>query len=271
MFWHSSPIVQAKPPAGSLLDPTHPLAQGLVGCWLFNEGGGLLANDLAQAHSGTLVGSPSFGLGISFNGSSQRIDFGDVLRVGQNPDARMSIDIRYYARGAVTTAQQLVSKRTGTSVNSDYLVYSSGGDLYWGTGTSADPGAWLPITEPPRNQWHSVVCTLSATGAQTGTKAVFVDGRLAVSSSYAAKAAATADPLRMGAGNASPTQYFNGLLQHVRIYSRALSPYEVAWLYAEPYAMILPPEPRRRYFIPPAAGAFTGRRVVDGSPFGGIL
>jgi len=35
-----NPDPRKKPPYGSRIDPTHPLAQGLVGCWLFNEGGG---------------------------------------------------------------------------------------------------------------------------------------------------------------------------------------------------------------------------------------
>ena len=35
-----------KPPLGSRIDTGHPLAQGLVACWLFNEGGGTLVRDI---------------------------------------------------------------------------------------------------------------------------------------------------------------------------------------------------------------------------------
>ena len=44
-----------KPPLGVGLDFTHPLAQGLVGCWLFNEGSGDKVNDLSgNGNVGTL-------------------------------------------------------------------------------------------------------------------------------------------------------------------------------------------------------------------------
>src|SRR5512137_2492847 len=35
----------AKPPAGATLIYDHPLAQGLVGCWLFAEGSGAVVHD----------------------------------------------------------------------------------------------------------------------------------------------------------------------------------------------------------------------------------
>lgn len=40
-----------KPPPGSQINFGHPLAQGLVGCWLMNEGGGRRIADLASLNS----------------------------------------------------------------------------------------------------------------------------------------------------------------------------------------------------------------------------
>ena len=37
-----------KPPLGSQLNYSHPLSQGLVGCWLMNEGGGKILTDLSR-------------------------------------------------------------------------------------------------------------------------------------------------------------------------------------------------------------------------------
>jgi len=42
-LWHP----YEKPMYGVLLNPYHPLARGLVGCWLFNEGGGNSVFDLS--------------------------------------------------------------------------------------------------------------------------------------------------------------------------------------------------------------------------------
>lgn len=42
---------QVKPPLGSQLNFSHPLSQGLVGCWLMNEGGGNLVNDSIKKYN----------------------------------------------------------------------------------------------------------------------------------------------------------------------------------------------------------------------------
>ena len=36
-----------KPPKGAMLNRGHPLSRGLKGCWLMNEGGGKIVNDLS--------------------------------------------------------------------------------------------------------------------------------------------------------------------------------------------------------------------------------
>ena len=46
----------SKPPIGSQIDWSHPLAKGLVGCWLMNEGGGNVVNDIARRNNGTNYG-----------------------------------------------------------------------------------------------------------------------------------------------------------------------------------------------------------------------
>ena len=47
-----------KPPIGATLDKSHPLADGLVGAWLMNEGGGLVAHDLSgNGNDGTFGGN----------------------------------------------------------------------------------------------------------------------------------------------------------------------------------------------------------------------
>jgi hypothetical protein len=46
----------SKPPPGTLVDWAHPLAQGLIGAWLFNEGAGVLVNDATgMGHNGVVT------------------------------------------------------------------------------------------------------------------------------------------------------------------------------------------------------------------------
>ena len=44
-----------KPPIGSTIDLSHPLSQGLVGCWLFNEGSGKAGINIVSKKTGTIV------------------------------------------------------------------------------------------------------------------------------------------------------------------------------------------------------------------------
>jgi hypothetical protein len=47
---------QDKPPLGSSINWGHPLSNGLVGCWLMNEGGGTKVKELVSNNNGTIVG-----------------------------------------------------------------------------------------------------------------------------------------------------------------------------------------------------------------------
>ena len=78
---------QVKPPFGVQLNLGHPLAQGLIGCWLFNEGyglsGSLLYDSSGKRNNGILTGGFTTASGWSsapegsvlvFNGSSTFVD-----------------------------------------------------------------------------------------------------------------------------------------------------------------------------------------------------
>ena len=76
-----------KPPLGAKVNFSHPLAKGLVGLWLMNEGGGNKVYDLSgNENHGTLtnmdpatdwVGGKD-GPAIDFDGSDDYVDMGDV-------------------------------------------------------------------------------------------------------------------------------------------------------------------------------------------------
>ncbi len=69
-----------KPPLGTPINWGHPLAQGLVGCWLMNEGGGLYAFDSSgRNNKGALTNLPLWypgksGTALSFDGSYDHVD-----------------------------------------------------------------------------------------------------------------------------------------------------------------------------------------------------
>jgi len=73
-----------KPPRGILLDRSHPLSRGLIGCWLLNEGSGNKVFDLSgNGHHGTFknmdpqtdwVGGRD-GFAVDFDGSDDYIEW----------------------------------------------------------------------------------------------------------------------------------------------------------------------------------------------------
>lgn len=84
-FFVDQDVLLSKPPRGAVLNRAHPLARGLVSCWLFNEGNGLLVNDLCRSYDGTASGIDSindwvptpYGTGLNLDGVDAEIGVGD--------------------------------------------------------------------------------------------------------------------------------------------------------------------------------------------------
>jgi len=78
-----NPDPRKKPPYGSRIDPTHPLAQGLVGCWLLNEGGGPYAFNLCTGINASIYGNAWCPEGVHCSGINHYITNDDPL-IDQN-------------------------------------------------------------------------------------------------------------------------------------------------------------------------------------------
>ena len=81
---------QMKPPLGSQIQFGHPLATGLIGCWLFNEDGGNIVQDPIRGTIGTFSGTGltwvpgKFGSAIDGD-ASDYVDFGVLKLVAGQP------------------------------------------------------------------------------------------------------------------------------------------------------------------------------------------
>jgi len=69
----------SKPPVGSQIDWGHPLAKGLVGCWLFNEEGGKIIEDISgNDNDGAMVNAVwsggKSGTGLYFDTSTDYVN-----------------------------------------------------------------------------------------------------------------------------------------------------------------------------------------------------
>lgn len=222
-----------KPPLGSVIDWSHPLARGLVGCWLMNEGGGLKIQDIAKGNNGTITNATWKPLFLLFNGLSSKVNCGNNNSLNlANSNVTIVTQLYVSAVGWNT----IVDKRTNTSNMYWFGVgnYSGKSRLYFAvdTTTSLVPSTTNIIL----NTWThcAVVYNLGVgvyyyNGKPNGPTKVgmgTIDGNAA--------------PLYIGAETGSTT-WMNGGIKYVYIYNRGLSPSEIEQLYKEPYCFIRSP------------------------------
>jgi hypothetical protein len=192
---------------------------GLVASYSFDDGtGGVLSDSSGNGHTGTIAGAAwvpgRHGGGLSFDGVDDHVDLGQVGT--------------FY--GAGFTLEAWVRKETAKN---DVAVVgtwtSNGGPMVWvdhlasryrvtfGTTFSGYLDAGVG---PSAGQWQHVAATYEGATARFYVDGVEVSAR-------AASGPGSSNTWRIGAYGSTPGGYFDGVVDDVRIYDRALSPTEV--------------------------------------------
>lgn len=246
----------SKPPIGAQVDWSHPLAKGLVGCFLMNEGGGRIVNDLSnRGITGNNV-SATWSLGkrgseLKFVAtSSQYVEFTKNI---SKLDALTNGSVIIYATPA--------SLHIGTI----FSLANSLGAFYWGLFVRVSAGGFVEvlvrkddvtwgIIQDTDNVVYSankpiqIVITQDSVLYKCYVNAV----QQAMSNAYASTSTALGawfnyptginNRLRFGyASDSTPDNPFNGKIEYIYNYNRALSPQEIQQLYIDPYCFIKPP------------------------------
>lgn len=236
-----------KPPFGTPLNKSHPLARGLVGSWLMNEGAGLTANDSSgNNYTGDFVSAVSWipgptGNVLDFAGNEDYINCGATAALNVTGPFTFSVKV-HFENSAINTTFVL-GKYTATGDKRQYCLRNASKELTLylgtsdGTGTSktttvGDPIAWT-------NVWYTITCKWEGIGTASR---IFVNG---VETSYS-EAAVKNDAILDYAGNdfliglieAYPSLYeLNGEIDYLHFWDRALTDEEIAYQYAFPFAM----------------------------------
>lgn len=259
-----------KPPAGARLRHAHPLARGLVGAWLLNEGGGTFVRDYSpHSNHGTIGGatlptwtSTPYGAALSFGGTAGFVNCGS----GGSLDTlvRWSAYARVRVGGAGEGFRGRVFDKTGgsgfrqlisgdaTDRDFDIMVERSGSTTIARRSTS-----WVA------NEWRQIVCTFNGdTNAYTFhlpnlTPAVGTAGSGAV---------VTDDTGNFYIGNNSgESNTFNGLIAELFHWNRVLSGDEAYALLRNPYELFGAGLERRYFDVPAAAGGGGGTVSKSGT------
>ncbi len=221
------------------------LAGDMVGSWNFNEGSGTTALDATGYNNGTLysgatvcsnpptAGCPTWtdgvqgltGKALSFDGSNDYVSVPSV-----NPTTAITVEA--WVKSAISTGYsgvwQLVSKYnayilgTGSTGgnNMNFIVYTT----TWQYGTY--------YTVPDPQNWHHFVGTYDSVAR---VKKLYVDGIQKTSDVITGTINPDTGPLHIAHRESSAigTDHFNGTIDEVRIYGRALTAMEIQKQYAE--------------------------------------
>ncbi len=239
----------AKPPLGVQINRGHPLAQGLIGCWLMNEGGGTTVRDLAAIAAslalnvdGTLVASAAWipgRDGVAVQTSQATSSFIDV---GSTSCTTFMLATQSWAAWVLTTttgaSQQIVAVNGNNlryRINSDQTIglLANGAAINYSTSAAITSGRW----------YH-----LSVTCGPNGT-AIYINGVNAASDGTAF----TIPSFGTAHFGEFSSETLTGAISQVVAYNRVLSAAEVLGLYTQPYCFLQPQSPRYRVSGTPSA------------------
>jgi hypothetical protein len=224
-----------KPPYGVRLEHGHPLARGLAGAWLFNEGRGSTAWDLGGArHTGTLTGmdpasdwvAGPCGYGLDFDGLDDRVIVGP--EGGINLGTANACIVRYKHKAL---GNDVLVGHKSQSDGGYFLAFGSGNVYYCADnsyvgvahGIVAGDEVWLGVSR----QGTSV--TFYKNGVPLGTVQTLGannDLRISTIGSY---------------WSGSSTYSTNMRCDYVYCWRRSLSPGQIAWLFRDPFCFLRRP------------------------------
>ena len=193
-------------------------APGLVAAYSFDEGSGSTVADASgNGNVGSLVGaawsfSGKYGGALSFNGSNARVDVANSSSLQLNS----GMTLEAWVRPAVSSSswRDVIYK----SNDNYYLEASSdsGGAPAAGGLIGGSYGNVFGTTILPTNTWTHLAVTYDG-----GTLRLYVNGTLSGSQAKTGSITTSTNALQIG-GDSLYGQYFNGLIDEIRIYNSPL-------------------------------------------------
>jgi len=249
--------LKTKPLFGILLRGDHPLARGLAGAWLFNEGRGDRLWDLsANGRPGMLTGmdpaaawvAGPYGYALDFDATDDRVIVGPLTGIDFGTVNACAMRLRVYGLGD----RVLVGHKTQFDGGYFLALNALGGLCYAANGAyvsvphgmTVGDEVWLGVSR------EGTSVAFYKNGVQLGTTQTLSDNRsLSVSS--------------IGGYRLSPYYAAHMRCDYVYCWDRALSAGEMAWLYRDPFCLF-----RHRSVLPAVS---IGGQVHNLSGSGGAV
>ena len=236
-----------RPPLGAHVNWSHPLSAGLVGCWLLNEGSGNITYDLTMSGgTGTIVGSVSLLSGSAYFPGT----VGSYIIVNDK-------DIySFYARPFTIVSRIKPLSLVGMPILYKYMDVSPFDGEYsfsigslnslYGQCLNNGPNARIRVegsVSLVADKWASCAFRYKG-GNDPSSLDLFLNGVIDLAPSTREKQGTyetmtnRATPVVLGAGlvnNVTYDQYFNGFIDFIYLYGRALTDNEINSLHRRPY------------------------------------
>lgn len=244
-----------KPPVGTQINWGHPLSRGIVGCWLFNEGSGETAHDIAAARNhGILTNTVQSvwtrreqrGSVIDFDGTDDRVEIAEDAAL---KPAKISVAM-WFKPDTTTRFNSALMKTTVSSWSDGYgIAFDPAGTLIFFINSYNTNFVSVALTA---SVWYFMVGTYDLSNIR-----IYINGIEVASTAFTTAINHSTTPLQIAKGrHTDDTRYrWDGPIENTIMYDRALSPEEVLWLFRAPYSFLIPQSPRINKFGEAAAAA----------------
>lgn len=226
-----------KPTAGFGIDWSHPIARGLIGCWLFGEGGGNSIQNLASLTPAIKTGTPTWAQGRF--GPAPNFVAGSGSYYAAPFDARYNtgfMTLAAWIRGAPSASTAaIIDRDTETGLNRifQFRLTTSSTKLHFVPFFSAAPVVtFVGATTINDNKWHHVAAVLDGVNCT-----LYVDGHIDFTVAETRGVDTTGSVgLRIGAhSDAGATSVFDGIIDTPMMWNRGLSHGEIRQLVIDPF------------------------------------
>jgi len=208
--------------------------------WKFDEGSGTIAYDSAGSNDGTLVNSPTWITGqinsaLHFNGTNQYINIpnNSTQQITTNQitlSAWITLDAN-----VGNTQKKIICKQMNENTTWALIIFgsgyggSTGNQVIFHDSSGSHYRTCLSPTHLGTGQWYHVAATDNA-----GKVKIYINGQLDSSFDNGYGIPSNIDaPIVIAKTNPSSTYFFDGLIDDVRIYNRALFGTEIQQIYNE--------------------------------------
>ena len=202
-----------------------PPATGLVAAYAFNEASGITTADISgNNNTGTLTNGPTrtaagkFGAAVSFDGVNDHV----LVPASASLNLTTAMTLEAWVNPSVTLSswKAILQKEQDA-----YFLTASSDQNQPASGFTLSTGACCTITKATAalvpNTWTHVAATYDGTQLR-----MYINGMPVSSTPDTGTIQTTTTPLRIG-GNTYGSEFFQGLIDEVRIYNRALTQAEI--------------------------------------------